>query len=211
MSRDPIGMGGGINLCGFVGNQPLSRHDKRGLSWWNCCDECSPLGKKRLRGINSFLRAGTKSDISPNVEDAGIDILHRLQIAGLIGIGGEVVSAEKLAGLILALTSGAIDYGRTMKFEDAALVGIDDIRRKLLLKEGAVVWIRLDWDECKNSTCILLFRKYKNWISDHKWKKCARGGTHPLGGFDLSVSGELGKGIQDCIHDAVKEFSDDSF
>ncbi|MDI6774918.1 MAG: RHS repeat-associated core domain-containing protein [Verrucomicrobiota bacterium] len=211
LSRDPIGERGGRNLYGFVGNQPLSRHDKLGLSWWNCCDECSPLGKKRLTGIKTFLKPGTKGNISPEVGEIGEDLLGSLQTLGLIQAVGDLASAQKLAEFLLSLADSAIDDGRAGGFEGAALAGIDAIRRNLLLLEGAVVWVRLDWDECKDCRCILVFVKYKDWVADHKWKQCQRGGTHVSGGFDLGVLGELGTGVGGCIRDAVGEFVNGNF
>jgi len=209
-SRDPIGTRGGLNIYGFVGNQPISRLDKLGLSWWNCCNECSPLGKKQLKGMKTYLAPGTKGDISPSVGEVGQDLLGSLETLGLIQSAGDLASAQKLAELLLSLADTAIDDGRSGSFQEAALSGIEAIRQNLLKLEGAVVWVRLDWDTCKERRCII-FIKYNDWVADHKWKRCQRGGTHVSGGFDLSVPGELGAGVSGCIRDAVGEFVNGSF
>src|SRR5204863_101464 len=96
-TRDPIGEAGGINLYGFVGNNPVSYVDPLGLSWYK--DLFNFVGDQELAvadAVKQFFLGppGGVQLKDPDIARAGSGLIQ-----GLKDENGNDVTKETLAGI----------------------------------------------------------------------------------------------------------------
>ena len=81
LSRDPIAERGGVNLYGFVGNNPLSRIDKLGLSL--VCNKCKEGNLRYARAVDYSLLPIVNAG-KPDAVEAAEGALSASEWLGLI-------------------------------------------------------------------------------------------------------------------------------
>ena len=91
LSRDPIGEMGGINLSGYVANDPINLIDPDGLFW-------REFGEELTRGATAF-GGGAESYFS----DLGVGAYEMSALNGLFGPEAQVIAEETAAAIGNAL------------------------------------------------------------------------------------------------------------
>jgi RHS repeat-associated protein len=108
LTQDPIGESGGINLHGFVGNNPLSYVDPYGLSWWNpfsWFSSSQPTQPARPADPNSY--GAMRADLIGDPSDNNFSGMTAAQVVGDIGMAVPKGLAEAAMMLPLGAEEGA--------------------------------------------------------------------------------------------------------
>jgi uncharacterized protein RhaS with RHS repeats len=82
LNQDPIGERGGINLYGFVGNNPVSSIDPRGLKKLTACD-CQEFLKDQIEQIGKEASAENRAGLMRE----GLTVLAASVVAPIPGVG----------------------------------------------------------------------------------------------------------------------------
>lgn len=87
MNQDPIGIRGGLNLYGFVENDPIDFYDPMGLSWQECLE--------KYKGMEAAAGAG----LARGLADAGLDLAGAVEASdpALAAMNQMAVHLMKLA------------------------------------------------------------------------------------------------------------------
>ena len=102
LNQDPIGEAGGINLYGFVGNNPLSQVDPLGLSWIN------DVGDWELRVLQSFKEFFTGQPGYMTLQNADVDRAGTGRFTPYRDQYGNDVTSDAMLSLGLALPLGVL-------------------------------------------------------------------------------------------------------
>jgi len=103
ISRDPLGEAGGINLYGYVGNNPISRFDPLGLTWYNPASwDWSQIGGAFSGKFGIGLGVSVKPKLGPLKCKLGADYTWTANANSDDGLG-ESINAS---------AGGSIDIGR---------------------------------------------------------------------------------------------------
>jgi uncharacterized protein RhaS with RHS repeats len=107
MTRDPLGEAGGINLYGFVGNDPLNSVDPLGLSAYGFIIKLSKTGFKNVKPIFSKKEAVKARKKEQNVKVRNRQTAHEIENASS---GGKEIIKHKGHPLDDGRTKGRPHY-----------------------------------------------------------------------------------------------------
>ncbi|MGI6346001.1 MAG: RHS repeat domain-containing protein [Limisphaerales bacterium] len=170
LSRDPIEEQGGLNLYGFVNNDPVNKWDKLGLSFF-CKDKCK---KGYIRNI-TVLGYELSSVIhgNRNIVALGHQALNRVNLTGLVHDFGNVTSGIPIKKLrnIIAETISEKGTENLMHFgwQEKILSKLDDIQASILKQDQDVyIYIGISFEKCEyiwiNPFKHLDWKRYEKWI-----------------------------------------------
>jgi len=223
-SRDPIAERGGLNLYGFVANNPISRIDRLGLQFmpshgWpsepnkgscnlsgllrKCCpDKCNADDDIQLVDVEvKFLPPHMTPESEENTR-IKMSQLGSLETAATLV--QEVVSCGLYAGIAGTIASGSMDW----KHELMEGMLNKTISRQLD-QNGAITYTKLVYKRCRLERCFFVGPKRLNWSSTFTtdpWRPCSLGALPSLGYY--SGLQEATDKLPSCIEAHVKaEFS----
>jgi RHS repeat-associated protein len=190
LSRDPLGLGGGLNLYGFVANNPLTKNDSLGRWWWD--DKCQPAGLHKNCVVG-------ETRITSQVSAP-----WALAIAGNTATLYSLSGANSIPSTIGALLTLPIPNLLDVYVESVSVLGGSysgwsvwtRVQRETCLFESCCLfWIRLDWKvQCKASD------NDEFWC----WTKCQRGDGGPTYPDWFSNLQDAIEAIDECQADAVQ-------
>ena len=206
LSRDPIGELGGLNLYGFVGNEPISRYDRLGLSWWNCCDECKMDADAKVTAADIALKGWLRQG-SPGTDAIALSLLRDTALLANFNIVGGVaggVARASLNAILLNLAKGGISKGSKFGWTGAITAALNNISKDIQQQEGVRIWVHLKWKKCEQKSCILPWKKHYNWNDHEGWHPCSLGTSGPMGeGFAASDVDGITVVIPQCASEAI--------
>lgn len=222
-SRDPIQEFGGLNLYGFVGNNPVGRIDRLGLQvsggypgvpfftppnkgscnlsglLRKCCpDKCSADGDIQLVDVEvKFLPPHMTPESEENTR-MKMSQLGSLETAATLV--QEVVSCGLYAGIAGTIASGSMDWKHEL------LEGmLNKTISRQLDQNGAITYTKLVYKRCRPERCLFVGPKRLNWssnITTEPWRPCTLGAFPSLGYY--SGLQEATENLPSCIEAHVK-------
>lgn len=166
-SRDPIEERGGLNLYGFIGNDPVNRWDKLGLSFWNCCDDCTEtiIDSTEVR----VFPASHRDDYLSTIEH-GKSLLDALG-AGANGsdVSDLAMSMTSLSGVLLSAARIAISRGMNAGGDAALNNGLQKLQSNLDstygMASGYLAMVKIRHRPCNVTKTCWKRKPYKTWGS----------------------------------------------
>ncbi len=193
-NRDPLEERGGVNLYGFVRNNPISRFDKLGLFSF-VCDKCKK-GNIRAVSVTDWGLIPTVSQGNPNTVAAAMSALSGSELIGWVSdIGGvatgmtEAEILKKIAEVAKSIADSGTGHG--MSPDSGKIVdAINQIQKLLGQQEGVYIDVQVSWQKCETVTSPnwgggLPFTSHLDWVGHNNWWINEGAGTSgPAGGFD---------------------------
>ena len=212
LSRDLIAERGGLNLYGYVGNAPLVRFDRLGLSWL-VCDKCE-RGRIRYAGPAAYTLVSVAYPGFPNAVDAANSALASSELLNHIMLFANVaagVAAEAvLAEVAKAVADWAIGYSMNRGWTAEMSAEVAAIKKKLGEATGVNVAVKVRWQKCETTFTPGLkgLTTRLDWVDKSEWytyeDPSADGSTLP-GSFGPNDMDAIMKALPAAFAEAIEE------
>ena len=163
MSRAPIEESGGHNLYNFVQNNPLNKTDYLGMSFLNCCDDCS--GTKIQSTKIMLVPAAYRQNYAQTTED-GFNLLKALGANGNVGDAAELaMSVTSLSGILLSAAKIAVNKGMNAGSDAALMSGLNKlmsfVNKAYGEADGYIVVVKIMCHPCDQIRACWKWKSYK--------------------------------------------------
>jgi RHS repeat-associated protein len=212
-ARDPIGERGGRNLYGYVGNAPLGRHDRLGLSWL-ICDKCEE-GRIRNAGPDGYTLVSSAYPGFPNSIDSANSALARSELLNHImkfaNVAAGVALEEFAAEVATAIADWVIEAGMTWEWTADMLSEVESIKKKLGDVTGINIAVKVKWQKCGTMFMAGLkgLTTRLDWKDETEWyiyeAPPAYDSTLLPGSFDPNDTAAIMKDLPSAFVQAVRE------
>ena len=212
LSRDLIAERGGLNLYGYVGNAPLVRFDRLGLSWL-VCDKCE-RGRIRYAGPAAYTLVSVAYPGFPNAVDAANSALASSELLNHIMLFANVaagVAAEAvLAEVAKAVADWAIGYTMNWGWTAEMSAEVAAIKKKLGEATGVNIAVKVRWQKCETTFTpgLKVLTTRLDWVDKSEWytyeDPSADGSTLP-GSFDPNDMDAIMKALPAAFAEAIGE------
>jgi hypothetical protein len=208
LSRDPIGERGGLNIYGFALNSPVIFFDYLGLSYWDCCSECSPGQEPRVISDRVVLKDALTH--SPGMAENGYSVLKDVQrlkdFQNVARIGNNYFT-KGIAAVLKQIGGVGFHHYRSLDMASAMVDMLGTFDAKTSARNGVAIWVEITWEECEETSCI--WGKCYAWIQKKDWNKPDVNGSGPTGegfalddvnGIEAATPGAVAKAIENLVH-----------